>query len=282
MKQSGRLILTVTGLQRSGNHAVIDWIGSLFPSFAFHNNNPHDLFADVQGLRALIEGQPAACILFSFEDSPGKTGDAGLTLVQSVTPFPAAAFPGFTCRSLYILRDPYNQWASRMMAHRSAAERGTALTADPSWERFRADWLAFAELHEQRPQDFILFNRWFREPGYRRALCADLGGTYSEATLDHIPTAGGGSSFDALPRKGYGAMLRDWRRYASAEFAARLLGRPGYYLKRLASKPVTGADLQVDRRWQAVAQDPEARALFADPALRDEARGIFDPAGLPE
>ena len=276
-----KLVLTVIGLQRSGNHAVIDWIGSLFPAFAFFNNNAHDLYADPEALRALIAARPEPCVIFSFEDSPAKTRDAALTLVQSVLPFPTAAFPGIQSRTLFILRDPYNQWASRVMARRMAVERGTALTSDPSWEKFRADWMGFAALQAARPQDFILFNRWFRDRAYRQDLCASLGGRYSEATLGDIPAAGGGSSFDALPRKSYLAMLADWRRYASGKFLARLATKPGYYLRRLTSKPASGASLKVDQRWQTLSADPETAAIFGDTALKSGASAIFGPDGIP-
>ncbi len=276
-----RHIFTVIGLQRSGNHAVIDWIGSLYPSFAFYNNNPHDLFADVDGLKTLIASRPEPCIVFSFEDSPGKTPDATQPLVASVTSFPADRFADFDCLTLFILRDPYNHWASRVVGHSSATERGTGLTSDPSWDHFRRNWLAFADLRSQRPDDFILFNDWFRRADYRRDICRRLGGTYCETTLNQIPTAGGGSSFDATPRKSYGVMLRNWRHYVSAGFLTKLMRKPTYYLRRVLSRPQLGSQLKVDQRWQAISAQPEAQALFSDAAIRAQAQGLFDASILP-
>jgi hypothetical protein len=271
-----RIVLTVIGLQRTGNHAVIDWIGALFPRHAFHNNNPHDLFADPDRLAALLAAHDEDCVIFSFEDSPGRMADVTRPVLESVTPFPAARFPGIDSRTLLILRDPYNLWASR-----TAARRGNGLTSDPSWDLFRRNWLDFAARQQADPAGTILFNRWNRDADYRRQICAGLGGRYSETTLDQVPEAGGGSSFDGLPRPTLGRMLGNWRHYLSAAFLGRLVSRPGHYLRRLMQPPATGRRLKVDDRWRSLTEDPAAAALFADAALRAETARIFGPEALP-
>lgn len=275
-----KTVFTVIGLQRTGNHAVIDWLGGLFPSHAFLNNNAHDLFADPGRVAELLARHDADCLICSFEDSPGKMADVSVPLTESVIPFPADRFPGVTAHTLYILRDPYNLWASRQAA-RARKPDGTGLTSDPSWELYRANWMALAGQQKAAPDSTILFNAWSRDESYRRAVCDRLGGRYSEATMDQVPTEGGGSSFDGLPRPKLSTMLRNWRHYLSADFLGRIARRPAYYLRRLLSRPATGKTLKVNQRWQGLQGTPEAAPLFADVELHRESLRIFGAASLP-
>lgn len=266
-----RRILIVQGLQRSGNHAVIGWLASLFPSHAFFNNNRHDLFADGAALDRLLEGRTEECLIFSFEDS-GTRADPGVGLVDSVAPFPADRLPGVERHRLLLLRDPYNLWASRVQASQGRAE---GLTGDPSWDNFRDNWLAIASRHRDAPEEVVLFNRWVSDAGYRRALCARLGGTYSEASFGEVSGVGGGSSFDGIPRPTYGQMARDWRRYLSRGWRRRVMQRPAHYLRRLVKPRSTGTRMKTDQRWKTLLGRPEARMLFADTALRAECARLF-------
>lgn len=281
MNGTSRKVFVCLGLQRSGNHAVLDWVGSLFPAVAFHNDQPHDLFADPDRLRALLEAEGAPATIFSFEDSANRTPVAGQPLLDSVAPFPADAFPDIALHRLVILRDPYNTWASRVAANARADTLARRLTSDPSWPLFRDNWLALAALQADPGWQGVLFNRWKDDAGYRRTLCAAFGGSYSEATLDAIPRQGGGSSFDGVPRPSYGRMAAQWRKYVSAAFLRRLVSHPGHYLKRFVTPPLSGRDLQVDLRWKTLVGRPEGTAILSDRILHSTATGIFGASSLP-
>ncbi|WP_138470122.1 hypothetical protein [Poseidonocella sp. HB161398] len=269
-----RKIIVCSGLQRSGNHAILDWVVSLFPGAEFRNNQPHALFADRAALGRLLAESPADCLIFSFEDSVRHAADPSRLLLDSVAPFPAGQFPGCQLFDFAVLRDPYNNWASRVAANDRVKSGGRPLTSDPSWELFRANWLAIAARQAADPQSVLPFHRWKSDAAWRRALCARLGGRYSEATLEQVPAQGSGSSFDGVPRPSYARMMSRPGKYASAKFLSRLAARPGHYLRRLLSPPATGSRMKVDERWQVLLGRPEGRALFADDALRAEALRI--------
>jgi len=270
------LILQVIGLQRSGNHAVIDWISSLFQRPAHLNNLVHDFCADP----ANVTGDPALagadCAMLSFEDARiklARTPDGAFRLLaDSVVPLDAAALPAFDCRTLYILRDPYNCWASRVKVRETP---GRALTSPPSLEHFMENWIALAERCLAEPDAFVLYNSWFRSQPYRRKICARLGGSYAEHTLGAVPLEGGGSSFDGTGRPSLRTMAKKLDYYRSADFRRRLFRQPGSYVRRLLAPGVDGRKLEVDSRWRHLADRDDARALFESEAVRDLSREIF-------
>lgn len=275
-----RKLIVAVGLQRSGNHAILGWVESLFPGAVFHNDQRHGLFAD-EGARADLLSEHAPCTIVSFEDSANRTDRRGTRLTESLAPLPDDVAASFEVHRLVILRDPYNTWASRVAANARAAEFGRPLTSDPSWDLYRANWLALAELAGRPGWRPVLFNRWRADEGYRRALCADLGGTYSEATLDAVSHRGGGSSFEGVPRPSYTQMLRQLPKYASGPFLRRLIARPGHYVRRAVAPPKTGREMAVDRRWQTLENRPEGEGLFADAELRATTARLFGQDALP-
>lgn len=273
-----RKIIVCKGLQRSGNHAILDWVASLWPAHAFYNNQAHMLFADKDALRALIDRHDEPCLIFSFEDSIKHADDPSLPLLDSVVSFPADAFPEFEVFDLMILRDPYNNWASRVAANDRVKTGGKGLTSDPSWDLFRTNWLQIAGRHREQPQAVMLFNFWKNNESYRREICAMLGGTYSEATLETVPSNASGSSFDGVPRPTRAEILKKLPAYFSAEFLARLTSRPGYYVRRFVNPPQTGKRMKVDERWKFLLGRSEGQVLFSDDRIRTEALRIFGKA----
>lgn len=268
-------IISVVGLQRSGNHAVIDWLGSLFGSCRFMNNNDHNLFKDEGFIKILIQDGGEDCFIFSFEDS--GIGDVSSTdITESVAPLHLKEFPEVEYYDFAILRDPYNLWASRFHGfQRRKSGAGSGPTADPSWEFFRRNWLAIAKRQQKRPESVILYNKWVKDEAYRRQICAMVGGEYSEASLEMIPKMAGGSSFDGIPRPTFDKIMRNWQKYFSFSWFARVLKRPGYYSRRLFQKPASGKTLKVDERWKAILGSEDAKPLFSDVEIERESRRIF-------
>jgi hypothetical protein len=258
-----RLLVQIIGQQRSGNHAIIRWLSSLFPTAMHANDLPHDFF-----MRPNVAATTADCNLFSFEDSFGWL--RGGNLLESVALVDPAAFPDFDCRVLHILRDPYNCWASRVKAR----EVGK-LSSTRALEPFVRDWTALARLCLTQPEAFILYNRWFEDQAYRKQIAARLGGRYSERTLGEVPGEGGGSSFDGFVRPSYATILRKFDYYLTANFRRRFLKRPGSYLFRLFSPNIDARQLQVDRRWEHVVGQKDAQDLFANAEVQVLSREIF-------
>lgn len=275
-----KLILAL-GLQRSGNHAVLGWVETLFPGAIFHNDEMHSLYGDGAALAARID-PGAPCTIISFEDSANRSTTSGTPLLQSLGPLPADLTESYDVHRLVILRDPYNTWASRVAANDRAAEFGRPLTSEASWPLYRENWLALAGLAADPDWQIVLFNRWKDDQAYRQAICASLGGDYSEESLDQVSHRGGGSSFEGVPRPSYGQMLRNPGKYLSGPFLRRLTTKPSYYLQRLVRPPAKGSAMAVDQRWMTLTDRPEAAAgLFQDPDLRQASAKLFGAAILP-
>lgn len=262
-------IIQVTGLQRSGNHAIILWMRSLFESAKFENNRPHAVLGDPEEV-ARIPAEQESALIISFEDDtrhfqPGSQSLEDIVLLgpQDVAPLPVT--------TLYILRDPYNNWASR-----EVAQERQGLTGLHDLAAFTANWLYIAGKHAEDPTQVILYSRWMKDADYRRAICARLGGVYSEETLDIVPHQGSGSTFDKVERRpSYRQILARLPRYLSPAFLQRLWRAPGRYIRLLATPQATARDLDTMNRWAHIVERPECAALFTDPRLRAECTRIF-------
>lgn len=270
-------VIQVIGLQRSGNHAIITWLMSTLPGSRFGNNRPHDLLADPAALAPLLaEDRPA--LILSFEDDADRFV-AGSRSLADIAPLRPEDFPGQTCTTLYVLRDPFNTWASR-----EVAQGRQGLTGLHDLDAFVDNWLHVAARHAEDPAQVILYSRWMQEEGYRRAICDRFGGAYTERTLDHVPHQGGGSTFEVVEqRPTYRQILARLPRYASAPFLRRLARAPGRYARLLVSPRATARSLDTMNRWSHIVGDPACRRLFTDPRLRAESDRIFgfhvDPEG---
>ena len=265
-----RLVLQVIGLQRSGNHAIITWLSSLFPRAAHFNELPHDYFGTAGDLADRLAGKEDL-LVFSFEDSLRKTRKGSPeSVLDRVELGDPAAFPGLDFRVMYILRDPYNAWASRVKAKEDGRLTCSDLLSD-----FMRDWLAVARLYRENEPAFILYNAWFKSQPYRRKVCARLGGSYSERTLGDVFAYGGGSSFEGYARPSYGTILRRARHYMGPEFRQRFLKDPRAYFTRFFAPSMDGRQLKVDSRWEYVLDRPDSRALFESPEIAALSQAIF-------
>jgi len=265
-KTGRRVLLQVIGLQRSGNHAIIGWLSSLFERPVHLNDLPHDFFCRTENVTENPAFAKAGCCILSFED----TRRPGAGPLLNVGNLDSSRLSEFDCHVVYLLRDPYNLWASRV----KAKEAGK-LTCSARLEPFMREWTDLARLCVAQPDAFILYNSWFGSQAYRRQVCARLGGRYSERTLGEVTGAGGGSSFDGASRPSIRTILGNLGYYRSAAFRRRLFRQPGSYLARLFLRSVDGRQLQVDRRWQYLAGREEAQALFANAEVQALSREIF-------
>jgi hypothetical protein len=276
-------IFIVTGLQRSGNHAIQDWVRSLFESSVFYNDQPHDLFDNTDNVNNIIQDAGhTSCIIFSFEDSVDKSQNPTAPILEDISKFSSSIGNDARVRCLWILRDPYNTWASRIAARERVQRKGNDLTSSPSWELFRTNWLAMAKLYQQRPDDFILFNFWRKSPEYRLYICENIGGCYNEATLERVPTYGQGSSFDGNSRPTYREIIRNLNKYMSAEFITKFRKKPYSYLRRIMKPPLKATNLRVDERWHFLLHHPEGKKVLSDEDIRAASLGIFGFAVWPD
>lgn len=262
-------IIQVIGLQRSGNHAIINWMKSLFPSTKFENNRPHDVLSNREEI-ARLPNEEEATVIISFEDDQRhfRSGSQSLADIALLQPQDITSVPVTT---LYILRDPFNNWASR-----EVAQSRQGLTGLHDLEAFIANWMYIAGKHAENPSQVVLYSRWMQDADYRRAICARLGGVYSEETLDIVPYQGGGSTFEQVERRpSYRQILSRLPRYLSPDFLRRLWRSPVRYVRLLAAPQASARNLDTMNRWTHIIERQDCAALFTDPRLRAECSRIF-------
>lgn len=261
------LLVQVVGIRRSGNHAIIEWLKSMYASPVHENNLRHDFFRTGGRERMLQVLRDADCAICSFENFP-EHQKPGMTLVDSAELLSDAEVPpSVALHTVFILRDAYNLAASLLKSGRIADAEALG--------QFVEEWVAIARVCANRPDDTILYNRWFAEEGYRREICARFGARYRDDTLNEVAHEGGGSSFDGLPLPPVSAMLTGFRKYLGAPFLRRLRTRPMSYVRRLIRPRIEARALNVDRRWTYLKEREEAALLLGNAELRGLNERIF-------
>lgn len=288
----GTVHARVFGLQRSGNHAVIGWLMAQFPRrrICFLENVGHDdgdFFETADSIEteagrvpadevAAIRSSAPQVVIASFEDDLRKLRPH-MPFLESVFSIDRAAQlthqfgPPARSLEIIILRDPFNFFASRL----AKLEK---LTGVKDLARVKAEWKRMAGLFLEdieRPMPdrvCVRFNSWFADQSYRRTLSDKIGGTFSDASLQTVHPAGGGSSFDG---RDYGNRLewrhiaRNWRKLLDP----RRYLRTTEYLRRLFTPGARS--MKVLERWQRMLAVDEYRALFDDPELVELSEAVF-------
>lgn len=203
------------GIQRGGNHAVINWILRHFKSSVFYNCcSLEDDRAFVYDQDFIQRGEgPQEVALASFEDAPEIIDKAGDVLKRPV--------------EILILRDFYNTYASRFEKRRRVKsiywlERKWSLYDEVSmWKRLATRFLEGGDRFVK-----INYNMWFRSREYRKVLSGGFG-KFSDEGVDSVSHFGGGSSFDHRDYDGRANemdVLRRWvRYYGDGEYAKKIL-----------------------------------------------------------
>jgi hypothetical protein len=243
----------VWGIRRSGNHAIIGWILKHVGAPFVHFNDiqdPHDpltpggvtvlgvpgwrykrgllrkvrhylptrnkaTFAgsdpsvDYAGLAAL---PGLSCRVFSYEDKV-------VTNADELRDVPA---PGETRRSVLLLRDPFNLFASLLKAgcFSRQLDELPAIYAHHAEEFLR---------QEQTGLVGINYNEWFQDADYRISIARKLGFDTDGAPYDDVPSNGGGSSFSGQTYRGRASRMDvfgRWRQVAEHMEFQRLVDSP--------------------------------------------------------
>lgn len=244
-----RTVIQVVGIRRSGNHAIITWLQSLYGKTVHYNNLPHVFFTredEVERVKVDVESD---CVICSFEDFPGFR-KPDLSLKNSVDLVdPAMIDPDRNYFVFYIIRDVYNLFASML--------KSGMINDHDDVRQFIDDWLSVARQYDIAPEQCILYNEWFSNAQYRRTICDHLGQPYREETLSELAREGKGSSFDGLPRPSAKEIARNLPKYLSASFARRLARNPMSYVNRILAKPIDARELDVKNRWKYLSERDE-------------------------
>ncbi len=237
MRRRKLSVLRVIGLRRAGNHAVIFWYLAQRPGATLFLNDVVRDFAlsrrhhmpSHSRLWVRPPYRTPTQLVVSYEDPPLAELAAMPTRIDRFRP-----------RTMMIIRNPYNLFASRLNWPISD------IADDPVW---RADLVeryknyARAALARSAPLrgDSVVANydRWATDEEYRRQLAEELGVPFSDANRDYVTGYGGGSSFEK-------------RRFRNE-----------------------GSKMAVVDRWRRLEDDPRLREIAADEELRSLSHTIF-------
>lgn len=239
-------VLVVVGMRRTGNHAVISWIKEQCEgSFLFYNNiNPEcsPFSARMTEHKIGFSGKPL--LVFSYEDQPSVAIDSPF-LDEALRKY--CRSPTTSCRTVLILRDPYNLFASRLKKWPEVLNDPLASARMVNlWKNYAKEFGATHAQGEQRPLTSINYNQFILSETYRKELSNELGLNFSDAGLQHIPVYGHGSSFD----------VENFERAA--------------------------VNLDVTTRWTFFKENDEFWDLFDDSELQRLSKTIFRSPELPQ
>jgi hypothetical protein len=207
--------IRIFGMQRSGNHAIINWITKQQPGYVFFLNHgdplaPFDAHRDYQP-----PSKPIDLFVHSYEDhrfSPQllRIADSNRSFYYDL---PKAHY------DLLVLRDPLNLFASRLRSGYTGARRN---------DRYNQTdlWLTYAEEYLGKTQSLgpskvpVSYNQWCTDEAYRKNLARCLGLQFSDAGFNEVPVYGGGSSFEGRKKNGQASDMntRDrWKHFVDDE-----------------------------------------------------------------
>jgi hypothetical protein len=283
------LELRVFGLQRSGNHAIIEWILDQHAGrrTCFLNNVGHgdqDPFTTTR--RIAVEGFGSNMdveavrrarkdlLIYSYEDDLTRMAQ-GSTLIDAIHDEyfeeQRIHYVGESEHRIdvIVLRDAFNFFASRV-------KKLDALTGTKDLEAIKETWKLLAQRALRLRRDFagdefwISYNAWVSDQEYRRRLSTRLFGQFSDASLGYVSGHGGGSSFDYdHGRLSLRVIRRKWRRLLDP----RVYLHSGRHLRRLMAKD--GRRMKVLDRWQEMRGEATYCRLFRDRELLRLSERLF-------
>jgi hypothetical protein len=221
--------MRITGMSRSGNHAIIHWILSqaagrtCFVNCAEPRCNPFTTARPTADGRAVVASYRPFC---EASERRGAHSRKDLLVVSYEDCFlgPVASgeferrhdeWVGKSLRrtDLIILRDPYNLFASRMRSGIGGVTQRAVLRI---WKQHAREVLGIRRYLDSG-RVAISYNRWVADRSYRRRLAAALGLAFTDAGRERVPATGNGSSFDGLSYDGRAQAMRTHERWRHFE-----------------------------------------------------------------
>ena len=236
--------LRIAGLQRTGNHAVINWIFEQSPEVKCYLNcvkpdkNPYLSFERRGTVR---EFQKDFFTKFNIvAERLGRLSEKQLLIYSYEEEFLEDVFSSKKFESnhdrwvgssseridMIILRDPYNLFASRLKKEedinanryslKKAGERETVIKI---WKSYARELTGKTKIIKNK-KVHVNYNKWFLDKEYRRELAAALGLEFTDSGMDQVLPIGGGSSFDRTSKDSAGTqmkVLERWKYYKDDE-----------------------------------------------------------------
>jgi hypothetical protein len=236
--------IRILGLQRSGNHAIINWIFTqckelkCYLNFVKPHSNP---FLSFERRGTVREFQKDFFEKFNIHKEKLGIFSRKESLIYSYEDeFPEEVFLSETFSknrvrwvgesqekyNLLILRDPFNLFASRLKREENQISNLHLLTVDSERKTLIKLWKSHAKIFANEtclPEEKLIlvnYNRWFSEKDYRKELAEKLNLEFNDSTINEVLPIGGGSSFDGLEKNNSAEnmkVLERWTHYKDNE-----------------------------------------------------------------
>jgi hypothetical protein len=186
--------ITVNGLSRSGNHAIIRWIVGQYKDFgyeSFFHNNAIRNFMEYLQLRGggAVEGFPTANPKFHEIIMHLTAADKkmfAISFEDLIFDQRFGEITKFTDHNVVILRDPFNLFASRIEGlPPPRGKRGHEKTADKQDDEIKKYISQYEEFvgktNYLSNKICISYNNWVADKEYRRSIAEQFGVKFTDA-----------------------------------------------------------------------------------------------------
>lgn len=238
--------IRVFGLRRSGNHAIINWIGrqvkgnTVFINHVKPQENPYRnqyenylshkggqvqkkdwKYKDIDWWKREKEGRFSFkdCLIYSYEDQELERVASSL-FERKHDMYLGKSEKRF---DLIVMRDPFNLFASRFQTKpRDDGPNFSMLEVYSKRYSLPELWISYAKecLGETSflPSEKVIvnYNEWFVNVGYRKQIAEKIGISFSDEGFSDVSEAGRGSSFDGSRYAGQAYkmdVMSRWRSY---------------------------------------------------------------------
>jgi hypothetical protein len=252
--QFNNTAIRVHGLQRSGNHAIMNWIAAQSAGICVVLNdceprtNPFDSMQEYceysdgslvtlshtwdhtsRGLARAGIPQRRNLLIHSYEDKE-LSGDR---VPESWIGSSDSQF------EVLIIRDPLNFFASRLRIWDKLTGLKERHLVAELWKKYAREALGLTSVLEPALRVLIDFGKWKSDVGYRRHIAAKLKIAFSDRGIDSLVEIGPGSSFDSF----------DYQTRAS--------------------------EMAVNERWKSAIAEDVYKSMLADGELQDLSVRLF-------
>jgi len=178
----------VFGQGRSGTNAVGLWVHCQCPrEYRFTPKRGSRLYFQEKSTRPFVANSP----MISLKEFAKLSKRNGGHLNKDYR------------RILFVLRDPFNFFASQMRHYRVKVRSGAKEPPRKElFHRLTRGWKTFAReaigLTHILPEGsiYVSYNHWFADRAYRKQIIEDLDLDFTDAGINLVSKHGGGSSFD--------------------------------------------------------------------------------------
>jgi hypothetical protein len=246
--------IRVHGLQRSGNHAIMNWIAAQTAGICIVLNdceprtNPFNsmqeyceysdgslvslLYTWNRVERELVCSripQQRNVLIYSYEDRE-LLGDR---VSESWIGSSNSRF------EVLIVRDPLNFFASRLQSWDKLTGLKEKALVIELWKKYAREALGLTSVLDPTRKVLVRFGEWKDDAGYRRKVALKLGVAFSDRGIDSVLQIALGSSFDSF----------NYQNRAS--------------------------EMAVNQRWRYFIEDDDYRTILADSELRELSTRLF-------